>query len=73
MPEDISRRIAARAQKTGASLNKTVIEMLSETETVKGRRHSDLDFLAGAWSAEEADELGRLLEKHRLIDAELWK
>ncbi len=73
LPDHIARRIIERSRQTGASLNKTVIEMLCESGSAKKTRlHHDLDHLAGAWTAQEAHELDRLMETQRVIDPDLW-
>ena len=78
VPPEVARTIQRKAQETGESLNKVVIELLEASAGArkkKGERivHHDLDDLAGAWSREEAAAFDRSLEDQRGIDADLWK
>ncbi len=78
IPPEVARRIEARSQETGLSLNKTVIQLLGETLGVPGpatgsRKYRDLEGLAGAWTEEEAREFDRILAEQRRVDTELWE
>ena len=73
VPADIAYRIEDRARRTGTSLNRTVIEMLSERTGAKGAaQHTDLDHLFGVWSGDEGAALLSALGGQRGIDDELW-
>src|SRR5690349_6273782 len=55
-----------RSKQTGASLNKTVIALLSErTDMAVGSGNHDLDHLSGSWSESEAGEFDRELYRQR--------
>jgi hypothetical protein len=78
----LERTLRAEAKRRGLSVNRTVLGLLSEstglTEAPRPTseppaRSTDLDHLAGTWSAEEADAFDRQLGATRRIDAELWR
>lgn len=79
MPEELEYRVEAKARELGLSLNKTVIRLLEEhlmperRSPFRGRRHDDLDHLAGSWSDDEAAEFDRALEEQRRIEPEIWE
>jgi len=78
IPPEVARLIEARRERSGLSLNKTVIRLLEESLGVAGpatlpRRHDDLDELAGTWTKKEAREFDRALAEQRQIDSELWE
>ena len=74
LPPDLSQRIEERSRQTGASLSKTVREMLAEAEPVtKGRLHHDLDHLAGSWTEEESGAFDSQTAAQRVVDPELWQ
>ena len=74
IPDEIGLGIQRRADSTGSSLNKTVIELLSTV--INPPRHweyHDLDHLIGRWSNEDTVKITESLDSQRVIDAELWK
>ncbi len=76
IPKPIADIIQERAARYGASLNKTVIDLLSqaiEAGQTKRRRYHDLDHLVGTWSDEEADAFNEVLREQRTIDQKLWR
>jgi plasmid stability protein len=79
LPPELADKVEEEARRTGASLNATVIALLRralmpETGTsCEPKRFHDLDFLAGTWTKEEADEFDRYLEESRRIDMELTR
>lgn len=78
LPAELESRLEAKATELGWSLSKTVTRLLEEqllpsSPPLGGRRHRDLDHLAGVWSPEEADEFDRALREQRRIDPELWE
>jgi hypothetical protein len=78
LPPELTGVIRRRAQKSGASINKTVIAVLEESllrKTAKPRRrkYRDLSAFAGSWSRARAAEFDRALSEQRRIDPELWK
>jgi len=71
VPPALAAKIEERARRTRGSLNRTVIEMLSERTADRGpTAHHDLDHLAGAWSDDEADRMDEAIAAQRWIDAE---
>lgn len=73
IPGDLARRIHERARSSGASLNRTIIEMLQEPGTAKRpATYDDLDALAGNWSEEEEEAFARSLEAQRAIEPSQW-
>ncbi|MEP6756395.1 MAG: hypothetical protein ABJA67_12900 [Chthonomonadales bacterium] len=74
IPDTIAQRIEERSQKSGASLSRTVIDMLKEFEPDnKPKVYHDLDYLIGSCSKEADDEFQAILKEQKKIDPELWK
>jgi hypothetical protein len=77
----LERALRAEAKRRGLSVNRTVLGLLHERTglaaasggSAPATRFSDLDHLAGTWSAEEADAFDRRLRSERRSDAELWR
>jgi len=69
--------LKARAQQDKASLNATVLRLIDESLGGAGgrqrRRHSDLDVLAGTWSAEDLAEFQQMTAAFDEVDPGLWK
>ena len=74
IPEDLEHALRERAHRSGESLNRTMIRLLSEALGLNPpRKKRDLSALAGTWSQEEADEFDRQVRRSEQIDAELWR
>jgi hypothetical protein len=75
LPPALHRRIRRLARERRISLNRAVIELLEQraVEPAAKPPHDDLDFLVGAWSADEAAAFEEELARQRTIDPELWK
>jgi hypothetical protein len=77
IPPVVARRIERRAQESGMSLNRVVVQILEESAGIvhgkKPRLHHDLDALAGSWTKENARAFDESLRDNRKIDPELWK
>lgn len=77
LPPKIARAIRERAKTDQTSLNGAVIRLLEERLGAPPRRstkrHHDLDFLYGTWTAEEADQFDDFLSGQRRIDPDLWQ
>ena len=77
LPAEVARVIRQRARDRGWSLNRTVIHILEQALGLFRKkpliRHHDLDPLIGSWTAEQAREFDRALERQRAIDPELWR
>lgn len=80
---DVSPRLRAalerEAGRRGLSINRTVLELLSEsTGLARAERrppveHRDLDSLAGTWNAQEARAFDEALTAQRQVDPKLWR
>ena len=80
IPTELASAIEQEAERTGASLNATVIRLLRQAMAPVGspdgnqsKRHRDLDQFAGTWTKEEADEFDAYLAESRRIDLEMQK
>ena len=73
---EIEREIRKEARKSGKSLNRVILDMLSRTTGAKGRvrpRVNSLGTLAGGWSEKEAGELIESIKSCEQIDEGMWK
>jgi len=70
-------RLRDEAKSRGVSVNTLLKQLVREglglARTSRGRRHTDLDALAGTWSPGEAKAFGRATEPFERIEAELWR
>jgi plasmid stability protein len=78
LPPQVARAVRERAKADHTSLNGAVIRLLEErlaAAPVKSAKkpHHDLDFLAGTWTADEANEFDESLAFQRSIDPDLWR
>jgi len=78
LPQELEKRVEKEAKKKGLSVNKVILSLLEKGagyNKAKGPQtiYTDLDYLAGSWSLEEAQEIERYLRDQRQIDEELWK
>jgi hypothetical protein len=67
--------LKSESSKRGKSVNKTILEILSESLLSKKeirKRYTDLDHLAGIWTAQEAAEFDKAVEAFETIDRDLW-
>ena len=67
-----------KARRSGKSVNLQVVELIRKglglTPVAAGcHAHTDLDHLAGTWSAEEAKEFAQRTEAFEAVDEELWR
>jgi hypothetical protein len=71
---DLARALDRERRRRGASLNQTVLDLLSHGLGVnpRARRSNGLGRLAGTWSAEQAARFDRLVTDTEQIDEELW-
>lgn len=73
--EELSRRLKAAGKRRGVSVNRLVLETLSDSFLGPGkkpREYDDLDALAGTWSAEEAGEFDAAVSAFNEVDEGLW-
>jgi len=77
LPPALGREIRRRAEKTGTSLARAVIQLLEERlglSRATGREtYHDLDELAGSWTEADARAFEDALAEQRRIDARLWE
>ncbi|HUP50008.1 MAG TPA: hypothetical protein VNA04_14575 [Thermoanaerobaculia bacterium] len=77
IPPEVERAIRAKARQKRISTNKAVIELLVERVGVAPGKekttYTDLDDLAGSWSARKARDFERTLRMIRRIDEDLWR
>ena len=69
--------IEQEAERTGASVEAVVRQLIyrgleMERKGLRQEAYHDLDFLAGTWSAEEADEFRRAIADLDQVDPALW-
>ena len=75
--EQSLRRLKQTARKRGISLNRLISEMLNGTADRRAGtspiEFSDLDALAGSWTAAEGREFEKATAIFGQIDARLWR
>ncbi|MFH1176355.1 MAG: antitoxin [Acidobacteriota bacterium] len=77
LDEVAAARLKDEARRRGLSVNAVlkllVREGLGLVRPDRTRRHSDLDSLAGSWSADEARDFLCAVEPFERVDEELWR
>ena len=78
LDEKTARILKDHARRSGKSVNLQIVELIHKglglTSPGAGRaEHTDLDHLAGTWSAEEAKAFARRTAAFETVDEELWK
>lgn len=75
VPPELSRALEAEKRRRGASLNRTVLELLAQALGLgsPGRRTNGLGELAGTWTQDEFEAFERAIEFTEQIDEELWR
>jgi hypothetical protein len=71
----LAQALERERRRRGASLNQTVLDLLSHSLGVGhgARRSNGLSRLAGTWSEEEAARFDQAMEATEQIDRELWR
>ena len=73
--EYLSNALKREAEVRGLSVNKLVLQLLRESVELSSRSrpviYTDLDYLAGTWSDEEAAVFEHRLAQQRTLDSEL--
>lgn len=64
--------LKAEARRQGISLNRLVLERITETQPGEKHLHADLDALAGTWSEGEAEAFEAAITPMEQVDADLW-
>jgi plasmid stability protein len=74
VPNELARALKKETQRRGTSLNKTVLDLLSQSLGLGwGRtRHNGLARLAGTWSEQDYDAFESAIASMEQIDEELW-
>lgn len=74
--ERLGEALKQEAEARGLSVNRLVLQLLRESVGLSGRKRplvfTDLDHLAGTWSAADAAEIAPHLSAQRHIDDDLW-
>lgn len=74
VPDAVEKKLRARAQKTGRSINRTAIELLEEALGIKpsdGKKRN-LSMLAGRWNETDYKEFQSHTAKFDRIDEDIW-
>lgn len=75
--DDLADSLKKIAKKTGASLNKTVLEIIRQSvgSSPKPREmvYRDLDNLAGTWTEKDLQQFKKTTKHFEVIDKGLWK
>jgi hypothetical protein len=77
LDEATATRLKQEARQRGVSVNALLRAMVEEglglSRRTRGRRHDDLDHLAGSWSAADARQFGAATAAFEQVDEELWR
>ncbi len=73
LPADLAEALDREKRRRGSSLNRTVIDLLSQGLGVGGVRSNGLGRLGGKWSEEELEEFERAISPFEQTDEELWR
>jgi hypothetical protein len=75
IPSEVSRALEREKRRRGASLNRTVIELLGQGLGVglSEGRSNGLRRLAGTWSEEQRAEFETAIAAAEDVDTELWR
>ena len=75
--EQCASALKERARQEGVSLNTLVLMLIKESLGLDKKKrcteYSDLDSLAGTWSASDAAEFAQATAVFEKIDEEMWK
>ena len=75
VPDELARALETEKRRRGASLNRTVLELLAEALDLGSARprRNGLGALAGTWSEAELAQFERSVALTEQIDDELWR
>ena len=75
--EELAESLKKTAEKTGGSINKTVLEILRKSLGLSSKKRErvfhDLDDLAGTWSDDDWEQFKKATRHFAVIDKDLWK
>jgi hypothetical protein len=66
------RNLKAQARRQGVSLNRLVLQRITEAVPGQNQSHDDLDALSGTWTQEDAKAFGAAIAPLEQIDPDLW-
>ena len=78
LDERTAKILKDHARRSGKSVNLQVVELIRKGLGLTGPAagvhvHTDLDHLAGTWSAKEAREFAQRMKAFEVVDEELWR
>lgn len=75
VPSELANALEAEKRRRGASLNRTVLDLLAQALGVEhaGRRSNGLARFSGTWTQQEFEEFEKAIEFTEQIDEELWR
>ncbi len=75
IPDGVAAFLSGRAATEGRSVNATAVSVLSRAAGMEPsqRKRRDLSWLAGTWTAAEANRFDATVSGCRKIDPEEWK
>jgi plasmid stability protein len=73
LPGDLAAALEREKRRRGASMNQTVIDLLSQSLGVTGTRSNGVRRLAGTWNETELQEFLVAIRCLEEIDQDLWK
>ena len=73
VPEALAEALEREKGRRGVSLNRTVIELLSQGLGIGVRRSNGLAELAGAWSEDDHRRFEQAVAPFQEVDPELWE
>lgn len=73
VPPALAEALAREKSARGASLNRTVLELLGQSLGVGVTRSNGLAALAGTWTEEDLREFEDAVRHFEEVDSELWK
>lgn len=73
VPAALAEALEREKARRGTSLNRTVLELLSQELGVGVTRSNGLAELAGGWSEEDLRDCHAAVEPFEAIDDELWR
>ena len=75
--ETIASALKEKARLEETSVNAVMLRLLKESLGIEKKKrtavHSDLDHLAGTWSAQESDDFLRAIAVFEKVDEDMWK
>lgn len=75
IPETVENKIKDLASKSGLSINKTVLMLLTKSlgMTESGKVKRDISKLAGTWSKKDQADFDKSMEVFDKIDQDIWE